>query len=97
MEKCKPRSDRWLNRDLSLLSHILITKTESLPRCIYPAFSLPISNKAIKTINKLNFNFTRKRKSHDLKRASLVKDYEDGGLQAIGFDIRVKVVKSLSG
>ena len=86
MHECKSRLDRWLNKDLSLLGRIYITKMESLSRCIYPAYSLSISNKAIKNINKVNFDYIWKRKSHYLKKATLVKDYEDGGLQAIDFD-----------
>lgn len=78
MHECKSRLDRRLNRDLSLLGCLYITKMESLSRCIFPAYSLSISNKAIKAINKLNFDYIWKRKSHYLKRATLVKDYEDG-------------------
>ncbi len=86
MHECTSRFDRWLNRDLSLLDRIYITRMESLSRGIYPAYSLSISNKAIETINKVNFDYIWKKKSHYLKKATLVKNYEDGGLQALDFD-----------
>lgn len=80
MDECKSRLDSWLNRDLSLFGRIYITKMESL--CIHPAYSLSIFNKPVKTINKLNFDSIWKRKPCYLNKATMVKDDEDGGLQA---------------
>lgn len=84
--ECKTRLDRWMQRDISLFGRILLTKVESLSRCIYPAGSLPISDKKIKFINQMNFNYIWKRKAHYIKKATIVKDYKEGGLQAIDFD-----------
>ncbi len=67
---------------LNLGSNILV----SLSRCIYPAGSLSISNKKIKLIDQMNFSYIWKRKAHYVKKGKLVKDYKEGGLQAIDFD-----------
>lgn len=37
----------------------------------------------IKWINQLNFNYIWKRKAHYIKKGIIVKDYKEGGLQAI--------------
>lgn len=78
------RLDRWLNRDLSLWQHLFNQNVKPF-KMYLPAYSLSIS-KAAKTINKLNYDYIWKRKAHYLKKATIVKDYEDGGLQAIDFD-----------
>ncbi|XP_013880656.1 uncharacterized protein LOC106529713 [Austrofundulus limnaeus] len=59
---------------------------ESISRCIYPAYSLAISNRAIKKINQVNFNYIWRKKTHYIKKTVLAKKYEDGGLEAIDFD-----------
>lgn len=75
-----------MQRDISIFGRILLTKVESLSRCIYPAGSLPIYNKKIKSINQMNFNYIWKRKAHYVKKGTLMKDYKEGGLQAIDLD-----------
>lgn len=59
---------------------------ESISRCIYPAYSLAISNRAIKKVNQINFDYIWKKKMHYVKRMEMTKKYKDGGLQAIDFD-----------
>ncbi len=74
-----------MQRDISIFGRIVLTKY--LSRCIYPAGSLPISNKKIKLIDQMNFNYIWKRKAHCvIKLVKLVKDFKEGGLQAIDFD-----------
>ena len=99
VEECKHRLDRWSSRDLSIFGRTFITKMESLSRCIYPAYSLCIPKKAIRAINSLNFDYIWKRRTHYLKKTSLVQKYENGGLQAIDFDclngtLKIKWLKS---
>ena len=59
---------------------------ESISRCIYPAYSSAIPNKAIKVVNQINFDYIWKKKMHYIKRTEMTKEYKDGGLQAIDFD-----------
>ncbi len=67
-------------------------KIESLSRLIYPCFSLAVSAKKIKAINKLNLDFIWKMKSHDIRKSDMIKDYEEGGLKTIDFDIMNGVI-----
>ena len=84
--ECKCRLNIWLQRDLTVFGRKYLTKMESLARCIYLAYSMAIPNKYIKTINQLNFNFIWKNRVHYIKKTEIIKDYKDGGLQAIDFE-----------
>lgn len=57
----------------------------SLSGLIYPAYTLTYPTKPLKPIDKVNFDYNWGRKSHLLKRATLVKDSDDDGLQATDF------------
>ncbi len=76
LEKCRLIMNNWL---LKIFGRILQTKVESLSRFIYPCFSLAVSAKKIKAINKLNFDFIWKMKSHYIRKSDMIKDYEVGG------------------
>uniref|UniRef100_A0A3B3D2N2 Reverse transcriptase domain-containing protein n=1 Tax=Oryzias melastigma TaxID=30732 RepID=A0A3B3D2N2_ORYME len=86
IEKCSSLLNNWAQRDLSIFGRILLTKTESLSRFIYPTYSIGVPKQAIKSINQINFKFIWKRKTHYIKQGNLTKKYEDGGLQAIEFN-----------
>lgn len=93
VDKCKTILNKWLQRDITIFGRILLTKMDSLSRFIYPAYSLSISNKVIKTINSLNFNFIWRNKCHYISKDDLVKPYIEGGGNAIDFDIMNGVLK----
>uniref|UniRef100_A0A3Q2ZDV5 Reverse transcriptase domain-containing protein n=1 Tax=Kryptolebias marmoratus TaxID=37003 RepID=A0A3Q2ZDV5_KRYMA len=86
LQKCKTQLNKWTHRDLSILGRIFLTKMESISRLIYPAYTLGIPNSAIKSINRMNFDFIWKQKTHYIRKGNLIKQFEDGGLQAIEFD-----------
>lgn len=71
----------------------MLSKIESLSRLIYLGFSLPISSRKIKAINKLNFDFIWTKKYHYIRKNDIIREYEDGGLKAIDFDIMNGVLK----
>lgn len=48
IDECQTRLNLWLLRDFSLLGRIFWTKMESISRCIFPAYSMAIPNRAIK-------------------------------------------------
>lgn len=66
---------------------------ETIARLIYSDLSLAISPKIIKEINKLNLNFIWKNEHHYIKKGDLLKNYEDGGIKAIDFEIMNGVLK----
>lgn len=93
VDKCKSILNRWLQRDVSIFGRVLLSKMDSLSRLIYPAFSLPISSRMIKKINTVNFKFIWRNRCQYIRKIDLVKNYEDGGLNAIDFDIMNGVLK----
>lgn len=50
IDKCQIKLNSWLLRDISLLGRVFLTKMESISRLIYPAYTIAISNRAIKKI-----------------------------------------------
>ncbi len=66
---------------------------ETISRLIYPAYSLDISPKIIKEINRLNFNVIWKNRPHYIKKGDLLKNYEEGGIKAIDFEMMNGVLK----
>lgn len=93
LDNCKLIMNTWLQRDITIFGRILLTKVENLSRFIYPCFSLSVSAKRIKAVNKLNFDFIWKMKSHYIRKSDMIKDYEEGGLKTIDFDIMNGVIK----
>ncbi len=53
-EKCRLIMNNWLQRDITIFGRIVLMKIESLSRLTYPCFSLAVSAKKIKAINKLH-------------------------------------------
>uniref|UniRef100_A0A3P9J195 Reverse transcriptase domain-containing protein n=1 Tax=Oryzias latipes TaxID=8090 RepID=A0A3P9J195_ORYLA len=86
LDECKTRLNMWLQRDISLLGRIYLTKMEGLSRCIYPSYSNAIPNKMIKSINQMTFNFIWRNKPHYMRKNYMVKEFKDGGLKVIDFD-----------
>ena len=93
VDKCKSILNRWLQRDISIFGRVLLSKMDSLSRLIYPAFSLPISTRMIKTINTVNFKFIWRNRCQYIRKNDMVKNYDDGGLNVIDFDIMNGVLK----
>lgn len=89
----KKTLNNWLQRDLTLFGRTMLTKVESLSRLIYPAYSLAIPPRIIKEINRTNFNFIWKNKHHYIRNSDLIKNYEDGGIKVIDFEIMNGILK----
>ena len=66
---------------------------ESLSRLIYPTYPLAIPPRIIKEINRTNFNFIWKNKHPYIRNRDKIKDYEDGGMKAIDFEIMNGILK----
>lgn len=86
LKECKSKLNLWLQRDLSILGRIYLSKMESLSRLIYSTCSTAVPNRLIKTINQINLNFIWRNKPHYLKKGHMVKEVKDGGLKVIDFD-----------
>uniref|UniRef100_A0A8C6M6K1 Reverse transcriptase domain-containing protein n=1 Tax=Nothobranchius furzeri TaxID=105023 RepID=A0A8C6M6K1_NOTFU len=86
LNEIKAKLNIWLQRDLSILGRIYLTKMESISRLVYPTCSTAISNNLIKKINTINFNFIWRNKPHYIKKDEMVKEIKDGGLKVIDFN-----------
>lgn len=86
VEKSKTHLNSWSQRDISIIGRTFLTKMECISRFIYPAYSLSIPKDAIRAINQTIFNFIWKGKTHYIKKGTMVKEYEEGGVKAIDFD-----------
>ena len=93
IDKCKPILNRWLQRDITIFGRVLLSKMDSLSRLVYPACSLPISARMIKSINTINFKFIWKNKCQYIRKDDMVKLYEEGGVNAIDFEVMNGVLK----
>ncbi len=68
IDKCQIKLNSWLLRDISLLGRIFLTKMESISRLICPAYTIAISNRAIKKSIRLILVTSGKRRHITLKK-----------------------------
>lgn len=77
--------NNWLQRDLSIIGRVLLSKAEGLSRFVYPALSLYSSDSTCKDINDTFLNFIWRNKQHRLKKSVLSNNRSEGGLEVINF------------
>lgn len=70
----------WLQRDLSLLGRVLLSKADSISRFVYSTLSLSSATLFLLLINS---NWTNK--CHDLKKEILAGPRGDGGMGVLHF------------
>lgn len=85
IQKTRRKLNQWLLRDLSLRGRILLTKAEGISRLTYAALALHLSDKTIKEIDKMLFDFVWKNRTHYLKKTVITNSYENGGLNFLDF------------
>ena len=69
----------WKWRGLTLLGRIQIVKTFAIPKFMYKASLISVSEDLIKDVNKLLYGFIW-RGNDKIKRSALINDIENGGL-----------------
>jgi hypothetical protein len=75
---------QWQHRKLTLLGKVTVIKSFALPKLIYVLSVLPLpSLKNIKTLEKCMFDFIWNNKPEKIKRDTLKKKYENGGIKMI--------------
>lgn len=57
VQKNKKTLSSWLQRNISILGRILLTKMEAISRLIYPAYCLGVTERCIKQINRVHYEF----------------------------------------
>lgn len=65
--------NNWLQRDLSIIGRVLLSKAEGFSRSVYPALALYSSDSTCKNIN-VFLNFIWCNKQHKLKKAVQIID-----------------------
>ncbi len=85
LQKTKCMLNMWLQRDLSIIGRILLSKAEGVSRLVYPALSLTVPDSTSKDINNIFINFVWKNKHHYLKKEVLSGSREEGGFELLDF------------
>lgn len=83
--KAKSILNSWLQRDLSMLGRVLLSKADGLSHFVYPSIPLFITDKTVKEINKIFLDFIWKNKPHKLKKEVLSSCKAHGGLNFLHF------------
>ena len=78
---------QWSHRKLTLMGKIVVIKNFALAKLIYPLTSLQNPSKeTIKRIEQLMYAFLWDNKPDKIKRSTLIKDYNQGGLRMIDIE-----------
>ena len=85
LHKTKSILNMWLQRDLSIIVRILLTKAEGVSRFVYPALSLTVLYSTCKDINNIFINFVWKNKHHYLRKEIMSGFWEEGGFELLDF------------
>ena len=82
LKSIKKTLNMWRWRGLTLLSRIPIVKTFAIPKFMYKASLISVSEDLIKDVNKLLYGFIWKG-NDKIKRTALINDIENGGLKML--------------
>ena len=94
IEEFKTCLKQWQHRKLTLLGKVTVIKTFALPKLIYPLTVLKTPPPAtIKYINDIMYNFLWENKPGKIKRDTLTKDYEEGGIKMIDIQKFINSIK----
>lgn len=85
IQKTKNIFNMWLQRDLSMLGRVLLSKADGISRFIYPTQSLFIHQSLCKQISNILTHFIWKNKCHRLKKEILAAPRNAGGMEIIDF------------
>jgi len=93
INKTSKKLNAWLQRDLSILGRVLLSKAEGISRSVYVSLSLNITSKVTKQLDKMLFDFIWKNKSHYLRKEILCNPKDHGGLEVLSYDALNNVFK----
>lgn len=92
LKKVEKLLNIWRQRDLTLIGKIAVVKSLALAKLIHVASVLPLPENFAQEVNKLIFNFIWNDKPPKIKKATLIGEKRDGGLNAPDF---VEIDKAL--
>ena len=82
LKSIKKTLNMWRWRGLTLLGRIQIVKTFAIPKFMYKASLISVSEDLIRDVNKLLYGFIWKG-NDKIKRSALINDIENGGLKML--------------
>jgi len=88
LKSIKKSINMWKWRNLSLLGKIQIIKTFAIPKLMFRASVIPISNDLVKETNSIFYNFIWNGKDK-VKRCALISDIDKGGLKMLDIESMV--------
>ena len=84
LDEFKTCLKQWQHRKLTLIGKVTVIKTFALPKLIYPLTVLQTpSTNIIKQINDIMYDFLWDSKPSKIKKDTVIKNYEDGGIKMI--------------
>ena len=93
IEKTRKIFNIWLQRDVTILGRVLLSKAEGISRVVYPALSLYVDPKTCSMIDSLLFKFIWKDKTEYVKRKTCIREYSNGGINALDFQTMNRMFK----
>ena len=93
IEKLENVTKAWSMRNLSLPGRILLIKSLGISQVIYNASNLFTPDDIAKRINKIIFRFIWAGKRDKVKRMSIIRDREEGGLKMTDFRLLNRTLK----
>ena len=82
----------WSSRGLSFYSKVTIIKSFLVPKFVYVCSVLPTPKELVKELNQLLFKFLWNG-TDKVTRASVINEYEEGGLKMIDLDSMIKSLR----
>ena len=82
----------WSSRGLSIYGKVTIIKSFLIPKFVYVCSILPTPKELVKELNRLLFKFLWN-STDKVKRASVINEYEEGGLKMIDLECMVTFLR----
>ena len=93
IDKLRKILHSWQHRKLTLNGKVLIIKSLAISQIIYLANLLPFPDEYIKQIEMLIYEFLWNGKTHKVKRAVMIQDYDRGGHKMIDLALMIQTQK----
>jgi hypothetical protein len=87
--------DMWSQRNLSLIGKITILKSLAFSKVLYQCGVMEVPENFIEHLNDLAYSFVWSNKPNKIKRATLIADYEHGGLRMLDITSFLKAQKAM--
>lgn len=92
LNKCEKLISDWNKRHITMIGKIVIIKSLLLPNIIYIASCSIIPQEKLQLFKNMIYEFIWKGKTDRIKRTTLSKDYNEGGLRMIDIDLFIKSI-----